>query len=80
MTKEQTNIDDLMWRKRMSHSDLAEKIGISNQSLYARLRGEISMNTIELLAKAFNVSIADIVSKSNKFKFIELNTDKDSYE
>lgn len=76
MTREQTNIDDLMWLKRIkSDSELAMKMGMSPQSFYSRFKGEITMNSLELIANFFKVSLADVITKSDKFKFVQLNRD-----
>jgi len=69
MTREDSNIDDVMSSKGIkTDKTLAEMIGISTPSMSQRLNGNISMNTVELIAKTLDVSTEEIMFKKSKFK------------
>jgi len=68
MTREQTNLDELMWEKRIRFDkELADKMNLTPQTLYLRLKNNISMNTIELIASSLEVTVEDIIVKRSKF-------------
>lgn len=57
-----TNINLLMHENGIkTDKELANKLGLKNSSLSYRLRGNISMNTLERLSKYFNVSVKDLL-------------------
>jgi transcriptional regulator with XRE-family HTH domain len=58
----QTNIDLLMHKSGvLNDKGLSKDLGISQANLSQKLRGSISINTLELLALYFNVSIKDLL-------------------
>lgn len=62
MTREETKIDVVMAEKGVRFdSHLAEKIGIPNSTLANRLRGDISMKTLEDISKALDVTVKDLL-------------------
>ena len=62
MKRYQTNIDALMDKNDIkTDKELAEGLGISQQKLSSRLKNNISMNTLEMLAKYFNTSVKELL-------------------
>jgi DNA-binding Xre family transcriptional regulator len=69
MTREETNIDEILNEKKvLTDKALSKLIGISPVSVSQRLNGNITMNTIELIAKTLSVSVEDLIVKKSKFK------------
>ena len=62
MKRYQTNIDALMDKQGLTtDKELAEGLGISQQKLSARLKNNISMNTLEMLSTYFEVTVKDLL-------------------
>jgi DNA-binding Xre family transcriptional regulator len=69
MTRDETNIDEILNKKKvLTDKALAKLIGISPVSVSQRLKGNITMNTIELIAKTLSVSVEDLIIKKSYFK------------
>jgi DNA-binding Xre family transcriptional regulator len=69
MTRGETNIDEILNEKKvLTDKALSKLIGISPVSVSQRLNGNITMNTIELIAKTLSVSVEDLIVKKSKFK------------
>lgn len=62
MTRNETNIDIIMAERNIRYdSDLAKEIGMDQNTLTKRLRGDISMNTLEMLSNHFGVPLKDMI-------------------
>jgi len=62
MKRHETTIDDLMFKNGIrTDKELAEKMGISQQLLSAKVRGSITINTLEEIADYFNVPIKELL-------------------
>lgn len=62
MKRAQTNIDLLMHQHGIkTDKDLSNQLGMSQQQLSARLAGDISMKTLEIIANFFKVNVKDLL-------------------
>jgi len=61
MTRDKTTIDILMAKNGMrTDKELAEALGLKPQTLSFRLKGDISLKTIEQIAEYFDVHIKEM--------------------
>ncbi|MGE5944082.1 MAG: helix-turn-helix domain-containing protein [Flavobacteriales bacterium] len=62
MKRAQTNIDLFMHDNGIKNDkDFAIKLGMSQQQLSQRLAGDLSMNTLEIIASYFKVSVKELL-------------------
>jgi DNA-binding Xre family transcriptional regulator len=62
MKRYQTNIDAFMDGHNIkTDKDLADRLGITPQKLSARLKNNISMNTLEMIANYFEITVKDLL-------------------
>jgi len=62
MTREETNIDQLMLDKGIRRdNELADLMELSASGLHNRLKGNISTKTLEDLSKIFDVTIKELI-------------------
>lgn len=57
------NVKRICKEKNISFADLAEKIGVTRQTLYNQTENNPSLQTIERIAAALGVSVADLVRR-----------------
>lgn len=62
MTRKDTKIDLLMLENGIENDyDLAEKMNLTPAALSTRLRGNISLDTLDRAAKVFNTTIKELI-------------------
>ena len=57
------NVKRICKEKNISFADLAEKIGVTRQTLYNQTENNPSLQTLERIAAALGVSVADLVRR-----------------
>lgn len=62
MKRFNTHLDRLMHENQIKNDrELSEKLGLSAQNLSYRLRGNLTMDTVEKLAEFFKVTVKDFL-------------------
>ncbi len=57
-------IEEILKEKGLTKGDLAESMGISRQTLHSHLTGNPSLEILNRIAKALNVTIAELFDKT----------------
>ena len=59
-----SQIKHILKQHKTTQRDVAQKMGVTPQSLYERLNGqEISISTLQGIAEALNISLAELCAK-----------------
>lgn len=56
-SKDYLDIDSILKEKRISKTDLANKLGVPRQSIYSYLNGNVSLEKMVNIANALDVSV-----------------------
>lgn len=68
-SKDYLDIDGILKEKRISKTDLANKLGVPRQSIYSYLKGNVSLEKLVNIADALEVNITELFepAKTNEF-------------
>lgn len=74
-SKDYLDIDSILKEKRMSKTDLANKLDVPRQSIYSYLNGNVSLEKLVNIADALEVSIWQLFPGSGNTLngFVEFN-------
>ncbi|WP_346862841.1 helix-turn-helix transcriptional regulator [uncultured Draconibacterium sp.] len=75
IAKEHICIDLILQKKGLKKTDLAKRLGVNRQTLYAYLEGNITLENIIKISKALEVEIWELFkpSENELTGFIEFN-------
>ena len=63
-SKDYINIDRILKRKKISKTELANRLGVPRQSIYSYLKGNVSLEKIVNMANALDVELWELFSRS----------------
>lgn len=66
IAKEYICIDEILHKKGLKKSDLAKRLGVKRQTLYAYLQGNITLEKIINIANALEVEIWELFRSSGE--------------
>jgi len=59
-SKDYLNIDSVLKEKKISKTELADKLGVPRQSIYSYLDGNVSLGILVNIANALEVPVSDL--------------------